>query len=105
MMTVIYEVTAVVRAELLADYEKYMCDRHIPELIATGYFRGARFARSTENPYRIIYEAHNRDALDCYLRNDAERLRADFLSHFPAGIELSRENWRVLAQWDSKRKI
>jgi len=32
-------------------------------------------------------------------RQEAERLRADFLNHFPSGIELSREVWEVLQIW------
>lgn len=96
---VIYEITAVVRAELIEDYEKYMCERHIPDLIETGYFRGAKFTRSGENRYRIQYEAHNQNSLDEYLKTQAERLRADFNAHFPEGVEVSRENWEVLQNW------
>ena len=94
--TVIYEITAVARAELVEEYEKYMREQHIPDLLATGYFRGASFTRSSENRYRIRYEAFSQAALDDYLRNEAERLRADFKAHFPGGVELSREIWEVL---------
>ena len=96
---VIYEITAVVQAELVEEYEKYMRGRHIPDLLATGYFRGAYFTRSAENRYRIQYHAHDQKALDKYLENDANHLRADFLAHFPKGIELSREVWEVLESW------
>jgi hypothetical protein len=93
---VIYEITAVVQSEFVEEYEKYMRERHIPDLLATGYFRGAYFTRSAENRYRIQYHAHNQKSLNEYLQTDANRLRADFLTHFPEGIELSRENWEVL---------
>ena len=99
---VIYEITAVVRAESAREYEKYMRERHIPDLLKTGYFCGANFSRSSENRYRIRYEAFNQTALDDYLRNEAERLRADFLAHFPAGVELSREVWEVLQIWNGE---
>ena len=92
----IYEITAVVSEKLVETYEKYMRERHIPDLIATGYFKSAYFTRSTENRYRIQYHAHNQKALDEYLEKDAPRLREDFNSHFPAGIEISRENWEIL---------
>jgi len=94
--TVIYEITAVVRVELVEEYEKYMRERHIPDLLKTGCFRGANFSRSSENRYRIRYEAFSQKALDNYLANDADILRADFLTHFPEGVELSREVWEVL---------
>ncbi|HSK74657.1 MAG TPA: DUF4286 family protein [Pyrinomonadaceae bacterium] len=96
---VIYEITAVVRAGLIEDYEKYMRGRHIPDLLATGYFSGAALTRSAEGRYRIQYRAHDQAALDDYLANDAERLRADFLAHFPEGAEVSREIWEVLQDW------
>jgi hypothetical protein len=93
---VIYEITAVVQAELVEEYEKYMRDRHIPDLLATGYFSGAYFTRARENHYRVHYQANNQESLDKYLSLDAKRLRADFLTHFPTGVELSREIWEVI---------
>ena len=96
---VIYEITAVVQTELVEDYEKYMRERHIPDLLATGYFSGAAFTRSGENHYRVRYEAFSRKSLDDYLEKNAESLRADFLAHFPEGIELSRRIWDVLQVW------
>ena len=98
--TVIYEITALVCAELIEEYEKYMRERHIPDLLETGCFRGASFSRSSGNRYRVRYEALNQKALDNYLGNEAERLRADFLAHFPEGVELSREVWQVLHIWN-----
>lgn len=96
---IIYEISATVRADLIEDYEKYMIERHIPDLLETGFFGGAKFSRAGENRYRIQYEAHDRKALDDYLATGAASLRADFLAHFPEGIELARENWEVLRVW------
>ncbi len=96
---IIYEITATVRADLVEQYEKYMLEWHIPDLIATNHFSGARISRSAENRYRIQYEAHNQNALDEYLATEAVRLRADFLAHFGEGVEVSRENWEVLQIW------
>ena len=70
-----------------------------PETEAAGFFSGAAFTRSGENRYRIRYEALSQKALDDYLENEAERLRGDFLAHFPDGIELSREVWENLQAW------
>lgn len=96
---VIYEITAVVRADLVEEYEKYMRGRHIPDLLETGYFRAAHFTHSEGNRYRIRYEAPDQNALDEYLKNNAARLRADFLEHFPKGVEVSRDVWEVLESW------
>ena len=99
---IIYEITATVRADLIESYEKYMRETHIPDLLATGFFSGARIARAGSNRYRIQYEARDRKALDEYLETQAARLRADFLAHFPEGIELTRENWEVLRVWEKE---
>jgi len=97
---IIYEITATVRADLGEEYEKYMLERHIPDLLETGFFSGAKMARSGANRYRIQYEAHDQKALDEYFATEATRLRADFLAHFPQGVEVSRENWKVLRNWE-----
>jgi hypothetical protein len=100
--TVIYEITTIVKAELVEKYEDYMRQRHIPDLLATGYFRGADFSRSSVGCYRVRYEAFNQNALDKYLDTDAARLRADFIEHFPEGVEVSREVWSVLQVWKNE---
>ena len=98
---IIYEITAVVRTEFIEEYEKYMRERHIPDLLATGFFQAADFTCSAAGRYRICYKASNCALLDEYLRTDAERLRADFLTNFPEGIELSREIWEVMQSWEA----
>lgn len=96
---IIYEITATVSEDLAADYEKYMHEQHIPDLLATGYFNAVFLTVSGENRYRIQYHANDQNALDEYLKNDATRLREDFAKHFPKGITLTRENWEVLQSW------
>lgn len=96
----IYEVTAIVDAELVDDYEKYMRERHIPDLLKTGYFAAAFFAKSGKM-YRIGYHCDSRENLDAYFANEAKRLRADMASHFPVGIEFSRNELDILALFPS----
>jgi|ERR1043166_8514850 hypothetical protein len=86
----IYEVTATVDASIAAEYELYMTEQHIPDLLATGHFAAAFFAKNGSQ-YRIGYHADSQEHLDNYLANDAERLRSDIASHFPTGIEHSRQ--------------
>jgi hypothetical protein len=98
-VTVIYEITATVAPELVAEYERFMREHHIPALLATGRFRSAAFTRSTAGRYRIRYEAWDQAELERYLASQAEALRAEFAGRFPAGIELSREIWSVVEAW------
>jgi len=86
----IYEVTATVDERIASDFESYMTEEHIPDLLATGHFAAAFFAKNGPQ-YRIGYHADSRQHLDEYLANDAERLRADIALHFPHGIEFSRQ--------------
>ncbi|HNQ14873.1 MAG TPA: hypothetical protein PKM58_04870, partial [Pyrinomonadaceae bacterium] len=60
-----------------------------------GFFVSVRFSRSG-NRFRVCYESND---LDGYLSREAARLRADFVEHFPEGVELSRENWDVIESW------
>lgn len=94
-----YEVTAVVRAELCEEYETYMREHHIQDLMSTGAFLGASLSRSSPGRYRIRYEATDRQALDRYLRHEAPRLRRHAMDRFPEGVSLEREEWTVLAVW------
>ena len=91
-----YEITATVRPDLCDAYERYMRERHIPDLMQTRVFVAASFSRSAAGRYRIRYEARSREELDSYLAKHAPRLRQHFADTFPSGIELVREEWTVL---------
>jgi len=96
---VIYEITATVDPGVVDAYERYMGQRHIPALLATGCFQGAVFTRAAPGRYRVRYEAPSDLDLEHYLAQHAPRLREDFASHFPAGVTLSREVWVVIHAW------
>jgi hypothetical protein len=104
-MRVTYEITATVREDLCDRYETYMQTEHIPDLLRTGHFVSASFARSHAGRYRARYEAGDRASLDRYLSEDAQRLRQDSLKRFPDGVELSREEWEVLADLDAPGQL
>ncbi len=92
----IYEITATVRVDPSERYERYMRESHIPDLLVTGYFAGVTMCRADDR-YRVRYET---DDLDGYLDNDAARLRADFLEHFPEGVTVERETWEIVEVWN-----
>lgn len=96
----VYEITAEVDEDLIGDYEKYMIEQHIPDVLATGFFTSGDISRNGSR-YRIRYIAASRRQLDEYIRDHSERLRADFSRHFPAGITLSRNIWKVLSTFSS----
>lgn len=102
LAVITYEITAAVRPDLAEEYEAYMRDDHIDDVLATGFFASASFSRSAEGRYRIRYYAFDQGALDTYLKDHAPALRQHFTERFPEGIELSRENWKVLEVWPPK---
>jgi hypothetical protein len=95
----VYEVTADVEEGLVSRYERYMREKHIPEVLATGCFQAALFARSAGGRYRTSYVARTQADLDRYLETHTAALRADFEAHFPEGISLSREVWATVERW------
>lgn len=95
----IYEVRATVRDDLRADWEFYMREEHVAEVVAAGGFLGATLERGDAGRYRIRYVAADRIRLEAYRRDAAPRLRQAALDRFPEGVELSREDWEVVAGW------
>ena len=91
-----YEVTATVPDDLADEYDAYMLDKHIAEVVAAGRFATATYYRAGSSR-RTIYEALDQASLDQYLAVEADRLRTDFLNHFPDGVSVIRENWEVVA--------
>lgn len=93
---ILYEVTVSVSDELAEAFRKYMVEKHIQEVVDTGYLLSATFARSLNGKYRTSYIAADQVALNKYLAEHADRLRADFNEHFPNGVSVCREEWQVL---------
>ena len=69
-MTVSYEITAMVDPGLEEQYENYMRETHIPDLLRTGHFEGASISRGQRGVYLVRYEAKDRESLDRYLVDD-----------------------------------
>jgi hypothetical protein len=96
-----YEVTATVEDRLVGRFERYMRETHIPEVLATGCFQAAVFARSSPGRYRTSYVARTQADLDRYLERHTAGLRVDFAAHFPEGVSLSREIWGTVQRWEA----
>ncbi len=99
MTAISYEVSAVIRESLADAFESYMIDVHIPDVMATGAFSSARFAKLGSGNYRTSYVADSRESLDAYFAEHAPRLRDHVASTFPEGVKFSREEWEILASF------
>lgn len=93
---IVYEVTATIDPDLVGKFERYMLDKHIADVLATGAFVSASFESSGQGRYRTRYIADTQEALDSYLADFAPSLRDDVADIFPNGIQFSREYWVVL---------
>jgi len=92
----IYEVTATVDEAARAEFEKFMAERHIPDVLGTGKFTAAFFAGS-DGIYRIGYHCESRVDLDAYFADHAYRLRNDVAERFPSGIVMERQVLDIIA--------
>jgi hypothetical protein len=95
-----YEVTLQVEPALAAAVERYMRERHIPAIHASGCFRQIRFLQASAARFRTSYEAASQAELDRYLADHAPRMRAEFQAEFPRGVTLTRETWAERERWD-----
>ncbi|HEU4953961.1 MAG TPA: DUF4286 family protein [Gemmatimonadales bacterium] len=100
-MSLVYEVTAVVEHELAEEWERYMRERHIPDVLATGWFTGASLVRAQGGRYRICYRADSPAELDRYLTESAPALRTEFSARYPGGVALTRETWNLVQEWEA----
>jgi 3-hydroxyisobutyrate dehydrogenase len=96
---VVYEVTARVDDALAYDYERFMIETHMPDVVRTGCFLHARLDQGGEGQYRAAYQATSQAEVDRYLADFAPRLREHMTARFPTGVTLSRRVWTERTQW------
>ncbi len=96
---ILYEVTLQAEPQLAVAVEGYMREHHIPAIFATGCFRRIRFSLASANRFRTSYQADGQADLDRYLKDHAARFRAEFLTRFPTGVNLTRETWVQREIW------
>jgi cyclopropane fatty-acyl-phospholipid synthase-like methyltransferase len=94
-MNITYEVTATIAEAKAQEFERFMRERHIPDVMATGSFTSALFESSSPGRFRARYSS-TVESLEEYLAKHAPRLRADMRERFPDRVEFTREEWRVI---------
>src|SRR3954452_22651251 len=96
---IVYEVTAIVGEDIADEFRNFMQSQHISDLMATGCFVSASLARSENNTFQMRYTAADRQTLDRYFAEHAERLRADVAERFPSDTQFSRQIWEMIAEF------
>jgi hypothetical protein len=88
-MAQIYEVTVLFNGDNAAEFEAYMADAHIPDVLATGCFAAAFFAKEG-NRYTVRYHVDTTEDMERYLADFAPKLRDDVMERYEGKIEISR---------------
>jgi hypothetical protein len=96
---IIYEVTAKVGEHLSSEYERFMIEQHVPDVLATGAFKSASLDMTADGLYRVCYIAEDREALESYLNEHSTELRKAFSSRFSDGVEVVRKEWETIRTW------
>ena len=88
-MSVVYEVTAVVEHELAEEWERYMRERHIPDVLATGWFTRASLVRQLEAwGHSVTASEDGEQAWDRYQAADFDLVLTDWEMPRLSGLEL-----------------
>ena len=100
----IYNVTINIDDSVHDDWLNWMRDKHIPDMLATGKFSHAKMTKILVDEemggtsYSIQYTTKDRDTLEAYYKEDAERLRRDSLKLFADKFVAFRTELEVISQ-------
>lgn len=106
---IIYNVTINIDESIHDKWLEWMQETHIPEVMRTGKFIKAKMAKVliVEEmggvTYSIQYTAENREILDKYYAEDAERMRGETLKHFGNKFVVFRTELAVIKEYTEQR--
>lgn len=105
---IIYNVTINVSDKIHEAWLPWMAKTHIPDMLATGKFIGARLCKvRMEEPtggttYAVQYTAATQDDLERYYAEDAEKMRQAGVTLFGEEMLAFRTELEVLGQTESE---
>jgi hypothetical protein len=101
---IIYNVTVNIDDSVHSEWLGWIKE-HIPQVLATGKFIEAKLVKVLVEEemggqtYSIQYKAHNREALNHYYQQDAERLRQDGLKRFADKMLAFRTELEIIDEY------
>lgn len=101
---IIYNVTSNIEDSAHDEWLLWIKE-HIPQVLATGKFTEAKLTKVlTEQDiegqtYSVQYRAHNREALNSYYKEDANRLRGDGLKRFADKVLSFRTELEIVDEY------
>lgn len=102
---ILYNVTVSIDPSVEESWKQYMCEKHIPEVMATGKFLESRFCRVHGEEeggvtYATTYLCESQEMFDAYQNNDAEALREEFNTIWQGKFAAFRTMLSVVQQFN-----
>ncbi|TXN37315.1 DUF4286 family protein [Flagellimonas hymeniacidonis] len=100
----IYNVTINIDESVHDQWLSWMRDKHVPDMLATGKFSHAKMTKVLIQEdmggitYSVQYTTKDRETLEAYYQEDAERLRADAMGLFANKFVAFRTELEVISQ-------
>ena len=100
----IYNVTINIDESVHTKWLKWMQEKHIPDVIATGKFHKAKMCRVLVEEdmggltYSIQYTTTDKETLERYYREDADRLRKDVANLFAGKFVAFRTELEIISE-------
>ncbi len=104
----IYNVTINIDESVHDIWFQWMKDTHIPDMLATGKFTEAKMCRVMVEEemggitYSVQYSCLNKDHLDRYYEEDAERMREDGVRRFEGKFVAFRTELELVSQQNTE---
>jgi Domain of unknown function (DUF4286) len=102
---IIYNVTINIEESLHDQWKEWMLVHHVPAVLATGYFSGARMSRLLIEEemggitYSIQYECPSMAQLEAYREKEAPRLMAETEQRFGGKYVAFRTQMEEVGRW------
>jgi len=103
----IYNVTINIEESIHEKWKKWMLEKHIPDMLATGKFSKALMSRVLVEEamggitFSVQYTTDSKKTLDKYYQEDADRLRKEALQLFPNKFVAFRTELQIIKQFKS----
>lgn len=101
---IIYNVTVNVEKTALQAWLEWMQNKHIPDMLATGKFSKAKMCQVLVEEemggitYAIQYTTVDRDSLERYYTEDADKMRGEGQALFPNQFVAFRTELEVISE-------
>jgi hypothetical protein len=102
---IIYNVTINIDETVQEAWRQWMLEHHVPAVLATGYFSGARMSRLLIEEemggitYSVQYECASMAQLEAYREKEAPRLMAETEKHFRGKYVAFRTQMEEVGRW------